>query len=95
MVVAFLVVGAMVLFGKTFVGAGAGAGADLVACRFGLSTAVALSPRSIPSPRFIKLAGVIGVTPLTLPEPGTGGGGMSWFKSTGLGVDVVETVRAE
>jgi hypothetical protein len=56
---------------------------------------VALFDRSTPLPRFIKLAGVIGTTPLVLFPAGTGGGGMSWFRSTGLGVDGVEAEKAD
>jgi hypothetical protein len=37
-------------------------------------------------PRFMRLAGVMGVIPFVAPA-GTGGGGMIWLRSTGLGVD--------
>jgi hypothetical protein len=48
-------------------------------------------PPPRPSPRFIRLAGVIGVTPFTFPLAfGTGGGGMIWLRSTGEGVEVVD-----
>lgn len=82
-------------FGWLFVGAGAAVGTVLLFCLFGCATGVAFVERSIPLPRFIKLAGVIGTTPLALPPTGTGGGGISWLRSTGLGVEGVEVEKAD
>ena len=82
----------MALFGKTLLWVETGIEADFEPCRFGC---VPASVRSTPLPKFIKLAGVIGVTPFELPAVGIGGGGMRWLRSTGLGVDVVDTVRPD
>jgi hypothetical protein len=62
---AFFVPVCTVLFGKTLIWVGADAGADLIPCRFDWIDAIEISfsSRSTPFPRFIKLAGVIGMTP--------------------------------